>query len=77
MRHGGISSNPANILKQLHELERALRANGLGHASPRLAGRWLRAYMRIIIGRMFGEKTVSWVADCYRVSQGKPKLWTR
>ncbi|GAB1234019.1 glycosyltransferase family 2 protein [Ferrigenium sp. UT5] len=76
MRQGGISSTPANSLRQLREVRRAQRMHG--HYLP---GRfWLmaavRVYLRLIIWKLLGERVARKALDWGRRMLGLPPFWT-
>ena len=77
MGFGGLSSLPESTLKAVVEFKKARRANGLKGFSFWLWKREVRARSRQLIKRVFGEKVSHIVADIYRVSTGKPRLWTK
>lgn len=77
MRLGGISSDPGNSLMQLKEVRRAQRKHG--YRLPGLL--WLfsvgRIYVRLVLGKIIGEKKTRQVLDWTRSLAGKPAHWTR
>jgi hypothetical protein len=77
MGFGGTSSTLKNVPTIISELSRARSMNGLSAGSPFIYSRWIRYYLRNGISRVFGVSAANWLADCYRVLTGRPKLWTR
>lgn len=77
MRQGGVSSNPEYTLIGLRELRLAQKKNGIHR--PGMA--WLlavaRAYTRLLLWRVCGEKNARKLLDLGRGMMGLPKFWTR
>ena len=77
MRQGGVSSSPANALAILAEVRRAQKKHG-----KTLPGRiWLmamvKAYIRIILWQLLGEKWTRKILDAVRRMRGLPPHWTK
>ena len=77
MRQGGVSTNPANTLFGLREVRSAqikneLRWPGFGW---RLA--LLRAYIRLFLWRLLGERRARKMLDVGRRLMGLPAHWTK
>jgi glycosyltransferase involved in cell wall biosynthesis len=77
MRQGGVSSNPQNSIKALHESRLAQRKHG-----QRLPGwAWFaalaRIYLRLILWGVLGEALARKVLDMGRKLKGLPPYWTR
>lgn len=77
MQIGGISSQLGNTLTNIRELMRSRSNNGLHAPSLPLWLRLARARTRQAIRATLGESASHWIADLYRVSTGKPRIWTR
>ena len=77
MRQGGVSSDPANTLQGLREVRSAQVKNGL--RSPSLGWRvaLLRAYTRLFLWRLLGEKQARRMLDIGRHLMGLPAYWTK
>lgn len=77
MRQGGVSSDPANSLALLFELRRAQQIHGLRF--PGLL--WLRvvarAYIRLLLWKVFGERLTRRMLDFGRRMMGLPPFWTK
>lgn len=77
MRQGGISSNPTNTILALKEVRRAQKKNG----APRPGSIWIicvvRAYLRLFLWRLLGEKAARRLLDVGRYFLRLPPYWTR
>jgi glycosyltransferase involved in cell wall biosynthesis len=77
MRQGGVSSDPQNSIKALHESRLAQLKHG-----QRLPG-WIwfaalaKIYLRLILWGVFGEALARKVLDKGRKLKGLPPYWTR
>lgn len=77
MRQGGVSTDPANTLLGLREVRSAQSKNG-----QRWPGWiWLmalaRAYIRLMLWNLLGEKTARRMLDAGRWILGLPAFWTK
>ncbi|MGA0571653.1 glycosyltransferase family 2 protein [Variovorax sp. VNK109] len=77
MRQGGISSKPSNVLRSLQELRRIQRKYGVRWPGAALTKARLRAYVRLILWGIVGERLGRYVLDAGRRVSGKPAYWTR
>lgn len=77
MLHGGISSDPKNTLVALREVRRAQAKHGLKSAGWRWRLAVARVYIRLVLWRVFGEKTTRWLLDVGRRLMGQRPHWTR
>lgn len=77
MRHGGLSSDPANTLTVLREFRRAQRMHG-----QYLPGRFLlkamgREYLRLLLWKVLGDRSARKLLDLRRRIRGLPPYWTK
>lgn len=77
MQHGGISSNPANTVRQLQEVRRAQRKHGINRPSLRWMSALFKARLRQCSWRLLGEGVTRSLMDVGRRVLGKPTFWTR
>lgn len=77
MRQGGVSSDPANTLQGLHEVRSAQIKNGLQWPSFGWRLAMLRAYFRLFLWRLVGEKQAKRMLDIGRHLMGLPRHWTK
>lgn len=78
MRQGsGVSSNPLNGLKLCHEIRRAQRMHGLWLPSRIWLMVTARAYLRLLVWKIFGERLSRKLLDVGRRMMGKPAFWTK
>lgn len=77
MQEGGISSDPSHSLLSLREARMA-HHKLLGGKSEWL---WWAAYFKVLfrqcLWHVLGERLTRYVLDVFRVSIGKPRIWTR
>jgi|SRR5262245_14368617 len=76
MQFGGMSSKPAAIYGNLHEILRARAAHGLHGIPPRLRLALAAGWVGSAIHRVLGDAAYRHCADIYRVARGKPRIWT-
>jgi glycosyltransferase involved in cell wall biosynthesis len=76
MQFGGMSSRPAAIYGNLHEIVRARAAHGLHRVPPRLRLALAAGWLGARIQRWLGDAAYRWCADLYRLARGKPRIWT-
>jgi glycosyltransferase involved in cell wall biosynthesis len=76
MQFGGMSSRPAAIYGNLHEIVRARAAHGLHGIPPRLRLALAAGWVGAGIQRLLGDAVYRWCADLYRLARGKPRIWT-
>jgi glycosyltransferase involved in cell wall biosynthesis len=77
MRQGGVSSDPANTLQGLREVRFAQVKNGLRWPSLGWRIALLRAYTRLFLWRLLGEKRARKMLDIGRHLMGLPAYWTK
>ena len=77
MQQGGISSRPESTLVSLREMRAARAKHGLPRLNPGAVAAFSRAYARVILWRLFGERTARRVMDWGRRLRGKAPYWTR
>jgi glycosyltransferase involved in cell wall biosynthesis len=77
MQFGGMSSTLKQTPRIIAELKKARQLNGVADFSWPLISRTLRSRIRIAMHSIAGEKLTNIVADLYRSSVGKPRIWTR
>lgn len=77
MRHGGISSNPVNGIKQLKEVRSAQLKHGIKIPGIRWISALLKAWIRVYLWRLLGENVARNLMDLGRRVLGKPSFWTR
>jgi glycosyltransferase involved in cell wall biosynthesis len=77
MRHGGISSDPKNVLVALNEVRRAQKKHGQALPGPIWLMAVLRVYIRLILWRVVGESTTRKLLDVGRRLMGQRPHWTR
>jgi hypothetical protein len=74
---GGISSSPQNSLVLLREIRRAQRMHGLWLPSRVWLMVVARAYLRLLLWKIFGERLARKLFDIGRRMMGLPPFWTR
>lgn len=77
MVQGGISSTPANALKQLHEVRRAQKKWGVGLSGWRFIAALSRVYIRVMLQVVLGERLTYRLLDMGRWILGKDAYWTK
>lgn len=78
MRQGeGESSHPASTLRLLHETRRAQRMHGQRFPSSSWLFSMMKAYLRLLLWRVFGELVARKTLDFGRRIMGQPAYWTR
>jgi glycosyltransferase involved in cell wall biosynthesis len=77
MRQGGISSDPKNILLSLREVRRAQRKHGQLWPGLHWQLALARAYIRLLLWRLFGERVARQLLDVGRKWMGLPAYWTK
>jgi len=74
MGSGGVSDNPANVVRMTREFARARHMHGLTRVPPALSFRVFRARCRGWLTRALGPRAADSVANVYRLVAGKPRL---
>lgn len=77
MQFGGTSSNLTYTRRIIDELKLARRLNDVRIFSFPILFREIRLSLRERLNKLFGPSFTNILADIYRVSVGKPRLWTR
>lgn len=77
MRQGGISSNPHNTIKSLHEMRLAQKKNGMKFLEWRFIAAFLRVYIRLMLQTVLGEKITYYLLDIGRLILGRKSHWTK
>lgn len=77
MRHGGVSSDPQNLINSLREVRRAQRMHGQNFPGLIWLTAIVRVYLRFIMWRVLGEKTTRKLLDAGRRLMKQPPIWTR
>lgn len=77
MRQGGVSTDPANTLLGLREVRFAQIKNGLRWPSLGWRVALFRAYIRLFLWRLLGEKQARRMLDIGRNLMGLPAYWTK
>ena len=78
MRQGcGASSSPANGLRLCHEIRRSQKMHGLWLPSRIWLMVTARAYLRLFIWKILGERVTRQLLDIGRRVMGKPAFWTK
>ena len=77
MRQGGVSSDPANTLLGLKEVRLAQRKNGLRWPGLTWLMALARAYTRLLLWAVVGERMTRSMLDFGRRIRGLPEHWTR
>ncbi len=77
MQHGGISSRPENTLISLREMQAARMKHGLPAVNLHFVAALARAYIRLLLWRVLGEKSARRAMDWGRRLAGKPAYWTK
>jgi glycosyltransferase involved in cell wall biosynthesis len=76
VRLGGVSSRAQSIHLALREVTRARRAHGLGGPGLRLRLALVSSWVGARLHYLVGERVFNYLADCYRVIRGKPRVWS-
>ena len=77
MRQGGVSTNPANTLLSLREVRSAQRKNGQRWPQWIWFMALVRAYTRLMLWSLLGEKAARIILDVGRWILGLPSFWTK
>jgi glycosyltransferase involved in cell wall biosynthesis len=77
MRQGGISSSPQNTIRSLKEVRRAQQKNGIPSPGTFWLAALARAYARLILFNVVGEKVARRLLDMGRLLIGLPRYWTK
>lgn len=77
MQQGGISSRPESALISLREMAKARRKHGKSLFNIGLYVAFFRAYARITMWYLLGEKLTRLLLDMGRGILGKPRYWTK
>ena len=77
MHLGGVSTQPAQAMRQLQEVRRAQLQNGIAQAGPLWKAAVMRVRVRLWLSRLLPEPWVHHLLDWGRKLQGKPAHWTR
>jgi hypothetical protein len=77
MRHGGVSSNPANSLAAMQETRKAQKKHS--NSLPDSVWIWgvMRIYVRLLVWKLVGESTGKRILDLARRMKGLPPYWTK
>lgn len=77
MQQGGISSRPGSALISLREMAEARRKHGKSAFNIGLYVAFVKAYTRMAMWYLFGEKLTRSLLDIGRAILGKPRYWTK
>jgi glycosyltransferase involved in cell wall biosynthesis len=77
MRHGGLSSNPANSLLAMHEMRLAQKKYGQRWPDKIWVLAMLRIYGRFLVWRLVGERAGKRMIDFARRVKGLPPYWSK
>ncbi len=77
MQQGGISSRPESTLVSLREMRAARVKHGLPRLNPGAVAAFSRAYARVLLWRLLGERIARRVMDWGRRLRGKAPYWSR
>ncbi len=73
----GLSSSPENYIKTYREFYKARGKNNITTLPFRLGWLYVKACIRVILLRTFGEQYSDIIADLYRKVTLRPSIWTR
>lgn len=76
-RLGGISTDPVNYLRMLHETRRAQRKHGQLFPGKFLLKKMTREHLRLLLWKVFGELRARKLLDLRRRIKGLPPHWTK
>jgi len=76
-RLGGISTDPTNYLRMLHETRRAQRMHGQLLPGKFLLNAIVNESLRHLLWKVFGEKLARRLLDLRRRIKGLPPYWTK
>ncbi len=76
-RLGGISTDPTNYLRMLHETRRAQRMHGQLLPGKFLLNAIVNESLRRLLWKVFGEKLARRLLDLRRRIKGLPPYWTK
>ena len=74
MGAGGVSDDPANVVRMTREFARARHMHGLTRVPPAFSFCVFRARCRAWLTRALGPRAADSVANVYRLIAGKPRL---
>lgn len=77
MQQGGVSSTPQNAMLVINEIQRALLSNDLPVPYWAMRLITIKAWLRIWMLRLLGERIASHLLDFGRQLSGKSRYWSR